>query len=1037
MKKRFIFCICLISAVTALVGFMGCDIASGGNGGGGNEQKGSLELNFDISNVQNRTIVPDLDMTVAAYDVYGSGPGTASFEYLEITESSLTVDSLIVGTWLITVEAKNADGVIIADGTSSPLEITGENTTDATVIVDPLDGEGTFNLTVSWDPVDFPGSSPEITATLTPVEGSPLELIFTDGTNSKYHTGTYTRGYYDLNISATAGSYTSYFYEAVRIIAGQTTSALINIENQEGELILEIISDLENPIEIGFDGVVDPLILGSEMTVTAVTLPSNVETYQWMLNYSPLAGETGPSVTLGSDLEVGTYTLTVRVTLGNIISSESVTFEVAESMAYSSVIMVYLDGDNNLESAAIDDINEMEAVDLSATDIKIIALVDRISGYNTSNGDWTNTRLYEIEYDPNGYDSTIISTRIGGMGLTITGTEELNMGDPATLSTFVDFCKTNYPANNYALILWNHGGGWRYSNKELIKAVCWDDSNGGDNLYTQEVKNALTGKGLSFIGFDACLMSMAEVAYELRSCADIMVASEEVEPGDGWDYVGLLNQYRISDLSMNALSEAIVDSYASFYSSSSTTLAAIDLVNFNSLISALDTFNTALMSTDLATINTARNNAQDFYESDYIDLYDFADQLALTSAGDVKTAINNIVLYNWSHSSLNGHGISIYYPTGSIDPAYLTEIEFSADTNWDEFLDYVNTVAPDSYEPDDTAAEANVIISGETQLHNFHVAGDNDWMRISVDTGDSYVFETSAAGSSTDTYMYLYDTDGTTVLEYDDDGGSGLFSLISYTFSDAGTYYIMVRPYSSSYVGTQYNINVSPTAEPADPTAFIINQINYVTGGDLSGNILIYEYGEYNFFVAALNALGVSYTQASTQTQFQDYYPTQNWDLIIFYEYGNTVEAGSYTLLEDYVQNSGKLIFFYWNVDAELSQPLYELIGIDTASGVTEITSIQNENLYAWQASHPIFTTPNSIAFPLSFQDIGYNDDGDKVYAHAGGTALAGFTSTTSAGNCAIIESNGGNVLINTFAFDCVQNSLYRDNIRKNGNKNQ
>ena len=38
---------------------------------------------------------------------------------------------------------------------------------------------------------------------------------------------------------------------------------------------------------------------------------------------------------------------------------------------------------------------------------------------------------------------------------------------------------------------------------------------------------------LEAILFDACLMAMVEVAYEMQDAADYMVASEENEPGDG------------------------------------------------------------------------------------------------------------------------------------------------------------------------------------------------------------------------------------------------------------------------------------------------------------------------------------------------------------------------------------------------------------------------------------------------------------------------------------------------------------------------
>jgi len=75
-------------------------------------------------------------------------------------------------------------------------------------------------------------------------------------------------------------------------------------------------------------------------------------------------------------------------------------------------VMVYLDADNNLESAGINDINEMEIVG-SSDDVNVVVQVDRIpysvlaannQGYadDVSNGDWTNTRRYYIiqDFDP-------------------------------------------------------------------------------------------------------------------------------------------------------------------------------------------------------------------------------------------------------------------------------------------------------------------------------------------------------------------------------------------------------------------------------------------------------------------------------------------------------------------------------------------------------------------------------------------------------------------------------------------------------------
>jgi len=110
-------------------------------------------------------------------------------------------------------------------------------------------------------------------------------------------------------------------------------------------------------------------------------------------------------------------------------------------------VMVYLDADNNLESAGIDDINEMEIVG-STTEVNIVVQVDRIpysvlasnnQGYadDTSNDNWTATRRYYITQD---FDPIQINSQLkSDLG-------ELNMGDPQTLVDFANWAITNYPA---------------------------------------------------------------------------------------------------------------------------------------------------------------------------------------------------------------------------------------------------------------------------------------------------------------------------------------------------------------------------------------------------------------------------------------------------------------------------------------------------------------------------------------------------------------------------------------------------------------
>ena len=166
-------------------------------------------------------------------------------------------------------------------------------------------------------------------------------------------------------------------------------------------------------------------------------------------------------------------------------------------------VMVWLDGDNNLESASMIDMNEMEyGLYLAQTgnpsindNLSIIVQIDRIDGYldggYDGGVDWSNTRRYRVKPDSNTSDDMIRSLHLANM-------EETNMGDASNLKDFITYCKANYPADNYALILWNHGGGVRGTpdgsiiSKSLTKsstiiepdpapkAVCWDDTDSWD-----------------------------------------------------------------------------------------------------------------------------------------------------------------------------------------------------------------------------------------------------------------------------------------------------------------------------------------------------------------------------------------------------------------------------------------------------------------------------------------------------------------------------------------------------------------------------
>jgi hypothetical protein len=220
-------------------------------------------------------------------------------------------------------------------------------------------------------------------------------------------------------------------------------------------------------------------------------------------------------------------------------------------------LMVYLDADNNLESAGIQDLNEMETVG-SSDSLAIVVQMDRIPGYDSSNCNWTETRRYFVTKDND--TENINSDLLENMG-------ELNMGDNATLSLFVEWAVQTFPAQHYSLILWDHGGLCA-----MGPGVCWDDTSNEECLTMPGIKAAFAhiysavGEKIDVLAFDVCLMGMIEVAYQMRDYVGYMVGSEETEPNNGYPYDTILTDLSTSpSMSSAQVAATIVAKYVDSY----------------------------------------------------------------------------------------------------------------------------------------------------------------------------------------------------------------------------------------------------------------------------------------------------------------------------------------------------------------------------------------------------------------------------------------------------------------------------------------
>lgn len=400
----------------------------------------------------------------------------------------------------------------------------------------------------------------------------------------------------------------------------------------------------------------------------------------------------------------------------NLLQDTSATTAVSEiqpilepnAVVFDWLIMMYIDGDNNLEEFAIDDIYEMEAAKITGSSIAIIVMVDRISGYDISNGDWTGARIYNITAD--GSTTAINSELLQDNG-------EANMGDGATLESFLDYCFTNFDANNYWLNLWDHGGG--------TDGICWDDTDSSDFLTIDEmqiaIENSVTthSEDIDLITHDACFMNMLEVGYELKDLADYFVASEESIPADGFDYETIISDLE-ADPTMNSstLAEAIVDSYDAFYDSlySNVALSTINLTLFDSYIPYLNYFATnlsAVLDDGIGeAIEEAFFNTQMFYDAFVIDFMHFIEEVLSNntlmtnypdlnqSAINLITQLNSLIVDNYQGSAYagNANGVTIFMPySNTLYDSYIddyidsldvfTGMDWQTSTLWDEFIE--------------------------------------------------------------------------------------------------------------------------------------------------------------------------------------------------------------------------------------------------------------------------------------------------------------------------------------------------------------
>jgi hypothetical protein len=257
-----------------------------------------------------------------------------------------------------------------------------------------------------------------------------------------------------------------------------------------------------------------------------------------------------------------------------------------------------------------------------------------------------------------------------------TTTSEMGYNPTTELYNAMQWAVANYPADHYALVLWNHGSGiedfYPGSTKNILnealglpvfpsflgRGILYDDSQ-DTCLTNQGLTTALTnikkllGKNLDVIAMDACLMAMVEVTYQMKDLVNIFVGSQQTIPGEGYPYSQFIRPLSLNPATTSPLllAQNMVTAYKNFYTTqmpiSDFTLSAIDVASIDTIKQNIDQFITAVAACSKidaaktkSIILAARKASISFEMPEYIDLYSFyANILNQTKKTSPKSAL--------------------------------------------------------------------------------------------------------------------------------------------------------------------------------------------------------------------------------------------------------------------------------------------------------------------------------------------------------------------------------------------------------------
>jgi hypothetical protein len=405
--------------------------------------------------------------------------------------------------------------------------------------------------------------------------------------------------------------------------------------------------------------------------------------------------------------------------------------------------------------------------------------------------------------------------------------EEVSDNDfssPNTLRDFLRFCK-QYPARKTGVIIWDHGGG-------SLGGAVFDEKYAQGGMSLPQIQAAFDAAGgrYEFIGFDACLMATIDTAAVFSGRAKWLVASQETEPGFGWDYTGFMKELaKNPGMGGGELGKFVCDTYFAYGKkegySADMTLSVTDLDAVPALLAAYDTAGEhALRSAGAggnwaAQFGRAATQADSYSASDGFNMVDLGDiavkaaNLLDQSGRAIRSALEKAVTYQIrgpAHSSANG--LSCFYPLDGDRGAAQTFAALNTSPAFTQYFNYILAgrrsvpVEVQNYTSREgsRAIEIKPLELPDPELLNNHPLelykeGNNAWCRLNLGP--------ELAGQLVSVYGHLYletDTEGTLLYLGVADQLDISEELLNMTVAELGrdsTYMLMLRARRNQSLG--------------------------------------------------------------------------------------------------------------------------------------------------------------------------------------------------------------------------------------------